>query len=213
MIRKTAADIAAGVLAAVVAVAVPVGGSAASAAVETTDAKATNGTLGWGVKESFRAYIEGPIADGGIEVSPPAVREEDGTFTWKKGEGRADVEADTANIKLRGQVYFYGHDDGTGPTLEVYVDKPRLVIDGENSMLLADVRSRFGGGLEEYPDVELVTIDATGLDLEPNGRGIVKATGLATALTADGSVAFAGFYEPGTAFDPVSFRIKLHIGS
>jgi len=37
----------------------------------------------------------------------------------------------------------------------------------------------------------------------------VKVNGLATTLTADGAEAFAGFYEPGTAFDPLSFKIKV----
>ena len=37
----------------------------------------------------------------------------------------------------------------------------------------------------------------------------MKVNGLATTLTADGAEAFAGFYEPGTAFDPLSFKIKV----
>ena len=207
MTRKTTnpAVLLAGVLAAATLVVAPT----ASAEVQAIDAAARNGTLGWGVKASFRDYIEGPIADGEIEVTRPAVREDDGTFIWKKGEGRANVDADTAKIRLRGTVYFYGHDDGSGPTLEIYVENPRLVIDGENSFLVADVKSRLGGPLIEYPGVELVSIDATGLDLEPNGRGVVKARGLATALTEDGAEAFAGFYEPGTPFDSLSFKFRI----
>lgn len=208
MIRKPTTALAA-ILAGVLATAALAAGPTASADIQRIDAPARNGTLGWGVKASFRDYIEGPIANGGIEVRRPAVREDDGTFTWKKGEGRANVDADTAKIRLRGTVYFYGHDDGSGPTLEIYVENPRLVIDGDNSFLIADVKSRLGGPLIDYPGVELVSIDATGLDLEPNGRGVVKARGLATTLTDDGSEAFAGFYEPGTAFDKLSFKFKI----
>ena len=209
MIKKTTTTAAAALLAGALAAATLLAGPAASADTDTTASKAKQGTLGWGVKESFRAYIEGPIADGGIEVSPPAVREDDGTFTWKKGKGKANLGADTAKINFKGTVYFYGHDDGTGPTLEIYVDRPRLVIDGDNSVLIADVSSRLGGDLVEYPGVELVSIDADGLDLEANGKGVVKVSGLATTLTADGAEAFAGFYEAGTAFDAVSFKIKV----
>lgn len=202
-----------GVLAAVAIAAAAglVAAPAASAAVDTVDAKASKGTMTWGVKESFRNYIESPIADGAIEVTAPAVRNADGTFTWKKGRGQVDVAADTADIKLKGEVYFYGHDDGTGPQLEIYVDKPRIVIDGDDSVLVADVTSRgfSGGGLVTYDDVELVTIDASGLDLKANGKGIVKVKNLPTAITADGAEAFAGFYGEGTAFDALSFKIKL----
>jgi len=177
----------------------------------TSEAKAKKGSLGWGVKESFRAYVEGPIADGGIEDTPPAVREENGTFTWKEGKGKVDVDADadTARLNVKGTVYFYGHDDGTGPTLEIYADRPRVMIDGGDSVLLADVKSRLGGELVEYPGVELVTIDASGLDLEANRRGVVRVNGLATTLTEEGAEAFAGFYASGTAFDPLSFKLKI----
>ena len=205
MIKKTIST-AVAVLAATALVA-----PAANAADSTVDATASKGTLGWGVKESFRAYIEGPIAGGAIEVSLPAKRLDDGTFTWGKGRGKADVGADTASVKFKGQVYFYGHDDGTGPLLEVYVENLRLKIDGADSVLVADITSRgfSGGGLVEYPDVELVTVDADGLDLVANGKGVVKVTGLATAITAAGAEAFAGFYAEGTAFDPLSFKIKI----
>ena len=205
MIKKTVTTAAAALLAATALLA----GPTASAAVDTTDAKAKRATLGWGIKESFRAYVEGPIADGGIEVTAPAVRNEDGTFSWKKGKGKADADADTAKINFRGTVYFYGHDDGTGPTLEIYVDKPRLVINGDNSFVVADVSSRLGGELMEYPGVQLVEIDTTGLDLEPNRKGLVKISNLPTELTAAGAEAFAGFYEAGTAFDPVSAKFKV----
>ena len=212
MIKNSRTSTAAALLAGALAAATLLGGPTASAgtnAVDTVDAKVKKGTLGWGIKESFRAYVEGPIADGGIEVTRPAIREDDGTFTWKKGRGKADAAADTAKITFKGTVYFYGHDEGTGPTLEIYVDKPRLVIDGANSVLVADVSSRLGSDLVEYPGVELVTIDAAGLDLEPNRKGIVKVSGLATTLTAPGAEAFAGFYEPGTAFDPISAKFKI----
>lgn len=211
MIKKTAAATTATLLVAALASGALSSGPSAVAAVDTTDSKATKGALGWGVKESFRDYVEGPIADGGIEVTPPAVREEDGTFTWKKGNGRADVDADTAKIKFKGTVYFYGHDDGVGPSLEVYVERPRLLIDGENSVLIADITSRgfASGELVEYPDVEFVLVDVTGLDLEANDRGVVTVADLPTTLTAEGAEAFAGFYGAGTSFDLISFKVKL----
>jgi hypothetical protein len=82
-------------------------------------------------------------------------------------------------------VYFYGHDGGGGPQLEVYLQNVRMVISGEDSAVVADITSRGleGGGLVEYPDVEFVTLDTAGLDLEANGKGVVKVNDLATAVT------------------------------
>ena len=53
------------------------------------------------------------------------------------------------------------------------------------------------------------SVDTTGLDLDPNGKGIVKVNNLSTTLTEAGAEAFAGFYEPGTAFDPISAKFKI----
>jgi hypothetical protein len=107
-------------------------------------------------------------------------------------------------------VYFYGHDDGSGPQLQLWISRPRVIIDGADSALVADVKSRlFEGDVVEYDDVELVTLDAAGLDLSANKRRVVKVSGLSATLTDAGAEAFGGFYSAGTAFDDLGFKIKL----
>ena len=75
----------------------------------TPTAEATDGVLDWGIKESFRQYVEGPIADGEITMTPPATRNDDGTFRFPDGTGDIDPEAGTATVDLAGGVYFEGH--------------------------------------------------------------------------------------------------------
>jgi hypothetical protein len=181
---------------------------AGSGTASTVDGK--KGNVGWGVKASFREYVEGPIAQGGIIVTPPAQRLADGTFRFGTGKGSVDVDADTATIRAKGKVYFFGHDDGTGPQLQLWISNPRVIIDGADSVLVADVKSRlFEGDVVTYDDVDVVTLDAADLDLVANKHRVVKVTGVATTLTEAGVEAFGGFYGAGTPFDDLSFKIKL----
>ncbi|MEK8226200.1 HtaA domain-containing protein [Oerskovia sp. M15] len=68
------------------------------------------GSLQWGVKESFRTYITGPVAKGGAVASAGATVT-DGTFgfrqiaggTWKAGSS-------TGSANYGGTVTFTGHD-------------------------------------------------------------------------------------------------------
>ena len=90
----------------------------------------------------------------------------------------------------------------------VETPRGRVVIDGAHSTLYADVTSRLGGPPETFDNVDLVKVDATGLDLVAH-RGVVQVKDLGTTVTADGAAAFADFYTEGTEFDPLSFKVKL----
>lgn len=136
---------------------------------------------------------------------------EDGTFRWSKARGTVDTEADTASLRFKGKVYFYGHDAGSGPLLQIWVDVPRLELAGDTGVLVADVTSRdlASDELVEYDDVHLTDLDLVGTDVDANRMGVVKLDGMSSILTADGAAAFAGFYPAGTELDPVGFRVKL----
>ncbi|HIZ34408.1 MAG TPA: HtaA domain-containing protein, partial [Candidatus Ruania gallistercoris] len=62
---------AAGVVAAAPAIAAP---------EPAQEVEVTSASLQWGVKESFRNYITGPIADGQIALQGSTTQTEDGTF-------------------------------------------------------------------------------------------------------------------------------------
>ena len=108
-------------------------------------AEETGGVLDWGIKESFRDYVEGPIADGEITMTPPATRNDDGTFRFPDGVGVVDPDAGTAMIDLAGGVFFEGHDQ----SLQLWVERLRLEVSDGSGVIVADVRT----GTEDYPGV------------------------------------------------------------
>ena len=166
-----------------------------------TPTASDDGVLDWGLKESFRAYVEGPIADGEITMIAPATRSADGTFRFPDGIGEVDPEAGTATVQLAGGVSFYGHEG----SLDLTIDDVRLEIAGGAGAIVVDMRS----GAETYPDLEIVTLDLGGQQLDPDPDGVVSLADVATTLTAAGSGALGEFYPPGTAMDPFTFTITV----
>lgn len=163
------------------------------------------GHLDWGVKESFRKYIVGPIAHGSYEATSGATKNPDGTIRFSVYAGEYDGETAEGHIDADGEVSFIGHDSGAGPLLEMNVSNPEVEIDGETATLLVDIVSKplAGGAPLVSDDVEVAELDAEELAPTPVTDGL--AFGPAAAiLTTAGSPAFAGFYTPGEELDLVS---------
>jgi len=195
-IRKGRRIAAAATAALLIAGAAPLAASAA-----TTSGDVTDGTLDWGVKESFRAYIVSPVADGAIEVLGGAEQNSDGTFRFGGGDGT--LSDGVAEIAFAGTVRFTGHDGA----LEVVVSNPAIQLDESGGSLVADVSSLSQDGeLVEFPGVVLAEL--AGAALEPDASGVVAADGIAAVLSAAGAPSFGGFYEAGEALDPVSFTVQ-----
>jgi hypothetical protein len=165
------------------------------------------GEVDWGVKESFRKYVKGPIAKGQIAVSGGAVEAADGTFKFPVAAGTYDTATHITTVEGTGTVRFTGHDEGAGPVLDVVITDPVVEVGPETGAVFADVESRpFSPGppaaTESFPGVELATLDSTGI-MPSGGPEEVSLAGVPSELTAEGAKAFAGFYTAGTAFDPV----------
>lgn len=161
-----------------------------------------DGHLDWGLKQSFRSYISGPIAHGTITTSEGATRNADGTFRFPTATGSADANADTAALAFAGKVEFTGHDG----LLYMTIEDIRVTLTGSGGTLVADVvsKSLSSGQNTTYDDVvfaDLADTDLTG------ATNTVTGTGIGATLTAAGSPAFAGFYPAGTALDPLSFAV------
>lgn len=170
-----------------------------------------NGRADWGVKESFRNYIEGDIAAGEITTSEGATRGEDGTFSFTDATGRANLDDVTAEIDLTGTVLFEGHVYGDAdPLLYMSVTDPRVEIDGEAGTLYADVvsKSLTDAELVTYDDVALADLDLSGVDAEVD-EGVLSWGPIPTALTAEGVPAFADFYVEGERLDPISLAVSV----
>ncbi|WP_251152615.1 HtaA domain-containing protein [Cellulosimicrobium sp. Marseille-Q4280] len=163
----------------------------------------TAGSLTWGVKESFRSYIVGPIAHGGASATAGAAVV-DGLFRFGQAEGGTwSSSAGRGTVEYAGAVRFTGHDGLLGLALT----NPVVDITGAGTArLLVDATSTgLDGSSFDRDGVVFATLalgtPTTGAD------GAVTYRGARATLTADGSAAFAGFYPAGTALDDVTFTI------
>ncbi len=173
------------------------------------------------MKDSFRAYIEGPIARGTTTTSDGATPLAGGGFRFGAATGSYDpatgeVVASAAGtggleVTTRGTVRFQGHDLGDGYALDLVLSDPAITIDGERGTLTLDARSR---GLEdpdevyEGEDVPFAELDLTDVATDLDGD-VLTLSAIPATLTEEGADAFAGFYEAGEALDPVTLVLAL----
>ncbi|MFF2832021.1 HtaA domain-containing protein [Cellulosimicrobium cellulans] len=182
-------------------------GSASSPVTVTVTAKpsvpTTAGSLTWGVKESFRSYIVGPVAGGGATTSSGAAVV-DGLFRFGQADGGTWTAASgRGSVKYSGTVRFTGHSGA----LDLALTNPVVDVTGPGAgRLLVDARSTgLDGSTFDRKGVVVATL-ALGAPTT-SGDGAVTYTKAAATLTADGSLAFSGFYPAGTALDPVTFTV------
>jgi len=190
-----------GALAAALPLAAALLAAPTAALAQTSDGvcEITGGTLTWGVKESFRAYISGSIANGSWETSAGA----DYTtpeFVWANGTGSFDPESGTGSVSFTGTVHFTGHDG----VLDLTLANPTIEFEGGGSAaLLLDARSTDMEG-EVAVDTMQEWVGEVAVGDEPSVTdGAIELAGLSTTLTNSGATAFAGFYEAGVELDPV----------
>lgn len=160
-------------------------------------------TLQWGVKQTFRSYVTGPIGGGqvtadGVSTATP--------YGWSGGAGR--VADGVGTVGYPGTLRFQGHADADGVyALDVQLGDVRVnVASATAATLQADVVSRdmATGELVSYPDIALANLDL-GAVTASSTTTTIAYEGVPATLTAAGAPAFAGFYAEGTALDPVSF--------
>ncbi|MEV5909279.1 HtaA domain-containing protein [Streptomyces chartreusis] len=167
-----------------------------------------DGTLGWGVKQSFRSYVVGGVANGAITTSGGASQAADnGVFTFTDATGEYDTDADTLSADFKGAVTFKGHkgqgEDG-GYGLDLTLTGLRVTLDEGVGELTADVTS-LG---EKTEDVVLADLKADEPDLAAQ-EDVITADDVTATLTAAGAKAFGGFYTAGTELDPVDLAVAL----
>lgn len=151
------------------------------------------GSLTWGLRQSFRDYITGPIAGGSIAVSGGA-SSSGGTYTFPqsggaKGDGGADY---------RGTVNFRGH----GGLLNLSFSDPAVSIDSSSR---GSLTAKVGGKRLTIADLNL------GASARSESDGATVYADVPATLTSQGSTLFDyngnSFYPAGTALDPVTFTV------
>lgn len=165
-----------------------------------SDGTIKSANLGWGVRDSFRNYVRGGIANGswelnGTSYSSDAFNWSNGTGTFKNGKG---------SISFSGSVRFTGHHG----ILDTTIANPRLEINGNSGTLYATMTSNDPSGkATNYGEVALLKVDLSGLQ---SSSDAVSVNGAATTLTAEGAKAFAGFYDAGKDMAPLSFSAAIN---
>lgn len=191
------------------------------------DVPVEGATLDWGVRESFRNYITGSIAHGGIDrigaaISGQTTRPFPGDFgwIWDGGDGIVRSDGSTADVKFStgSGLHFFGHSIGGIYALDIQITNPRVVVDSATSgKLYMDVKSRKFAGMGEISDAvfEQSNVHIADLSLStPRHDEAVSAFTWENAgarLTSLGSDAFGGFYGEGEALDPVTFTLPYDL--
>jgi hypothetical protein len=191
-------------LAALTLVGLGLGGPAAAPAANPAGCVVSGAELDWGFKESFRAYIDGTIANGEWTVADGAIYEIP-EFGWRDGGGTVDPSRSSGTVAFEGSVRFTGHDG----ILDTTIANPVIRFDdARTATLLLDVDGDTMDGEPISVDAqEFVTIDLSGADLSP-GDGVISVTEAPTTLTEAGSIAFPN-YEAGSDFDAISFTLPV----
>ncbi|AXK35551.1 hypothetical protein DVA86_25805 [Streptomyces armeniacus] len=175
-----------------------------------------DGNLDWGVKESFRTYVTGPIGGGKVELSGGAQDNGDG-YRFPGGNGDLDSGAGSLDADFDGAVRFLAHkESGQGQeyALDLKFSALRVETDGTEGSLVADVaaKDRKTGEVSEYDALTVASLTVPDGALTPD-EDIVTLDKLPATLTADGAKAFGGFYEKGDALDPVTVSVALDEGA
>lgn len=175
----------------------------------------TGAEITWGVKQSFRNYIQSPIARGSWSVDG-AEADDAGIVTWSDGTGAVNMtESASGSISYSGGVHYTGHEgmgeDG-GFALSVELTNPTIefqqTASGAEGTLLVDVESLPYGSAGGVSAQQVEFAELTFADDFTIGADELSGTAEAT-LTAEGSEAFVGFYDAGQALDPLEVSAVL----
>ncbi|MFJ3668232.1 HtaA domain-containing protein [Streptomyces sp. NPDC090106] len=177
----------------------------ATATEPATAGAIADGTLGWGVKESFRTYVVGTVAKGEITASGGATQASgNGAFTFPDATGAYDTEAATLSAAFEGAVNFKGHEANGEYGLDLTLSDLKVSLAKGKGKLTADVTS-LG---EKSEDVVLADLKASSAALTVTDD-VIEADDVTATLTEAGAKAFGGFYTVGTALDPVDLAVAV----
>lgn len=190
--------------------AVPAAAAPASAEESSGDAAScdvSRAELAWGVKESFRSYISGSIANGEWTTENGAGYETP-NFLWATDTGSVDADLGSGEIAFIGSVHFTGH----GGALAMDIADPVIEFDGDDAYLLLNIGATDNAD-EEAPEggeVRAAKLQLDGaLDTQTDQLSITEATTLLTSAGANAFNGEYGSYAAGDEMDPVSVSAAL----
>ena len=160
----------------------------------------------WGVKESFRAYLSGSIANGEWTTEGD-IGYETPLFSFTGDTGQLARDGASGEVSTEGAMRFVGHDGLLDQTLS----SPHIVLDGTQALVLFDVQGDTQEGLSvDQGAVEFVSVDISQADVDQEA-GLWTVSAAPTTLTVAGADAF-GTYPAGEPFDPFNVSISVKPG-
>ncbi|RGD60858.1 Htaa domain protein [Kitasatospora xanthocidica] len=203
-LRRLAAALVAS-LAALLAVGLSPGPAAAA------EGRVSGGRLDWGIKQSFLTYVTGPIAKGSWGLTGGAATVGGSTFRFHSANGTYDPAAGALTAAFSGGVRFTGHQEGGSNALDLSIGRLTFkAVQGGAAGLYADVssKSKETGQVSSASQAKLADLSLAGVDLR-GAAGTLTLSGVPATLTDAGAKAFGGFYQAGTALDPLSLSVNL----
>ncbi|GAA0187953.1 MULTISPECIES: HtaA domain-containing protein [Streptomyces] len=183
--------------------------TASQSTAPATQGEIAGGILDWGVKQSFRSYVTGPVAKGTITASDGATQASgNGAFTFSDATGAYDTEAGTLKAAFKGAVTFKGHEHDGAYSLDLTFSDLRVNLTQGRGTLSADVDD-LGTTTQ---DVVLADLSAPSAALTAQDD-VITLDGVTATLTEAGAEAFGGFYAAGAELDPVSLAVALTEGA
>lgn len=152
--------------------------------------------LDWGVRDTWRDFVSGDIANGGWDVDGSA---EDGgaVFRFIETDARStDDDFNPLDIELAftGEVTFWGTD------IDLTLADPHLVIDEEHGEITALIN-----------DERLTLATFTPEWTENDGQLLLAES--PTELTDEAVDSFHGFYQDGDSMAPLSVTVPMEPGA
>jgi hypothetical protein len=187
----------------------PASPSASATTPAAEQGELVDGTLDWGVKESFRSYVTGPIANGKVETTAGATTTGTG-YRFPDATGSFDADEQTLDAEFDGQVRFLGHKEGDAYTLDLSLTGLEIQVKDGAGTLVADVSSkdRETKKVTTHTDLAVADLKLPGGGLTAK-NGVVTLSAVPATLTADGTEAFGGMYTKGTPLDALTVSVAL----
>lgn len=161
---------------------------------------AVTGSIDWGVRESFRNYIKGNIAEGSYHTSGAAT-DQGSYFSFPMSNSYLEPGASSGILAGSGSVQFDGHN---GLLKTIITDPILQVKDSDSATLNVWIYSQDTEGNEVPGSSQRVNFADVEFDGDlSQGRTVTGQTN----LTAEGASSFAGFYKTGELMDPLTATI------
>lgn len=157
------------------------------------------GSLQWGLKASFRNYLE-TIANGYFTTS--GISYSGGIFGFTQTGSSYNTTTGTGTVSFGGTMAITGHNGALNYTLSGF----RIRVDSASSAtLLVNFVNNGTDGEPSRNNVELVRLNLAAASKTVTSTGAMQYRGVPT--TAINAQAVFGDYPAGTAFDSLSFTI------